>query len=298
VISKNTKKFKKEFIMKKTVLFLVICLFGSYVFAFPGNFSEERFGFFNASGDAGILSSIKEEKGSDNLMGSFNSCFRRMTRLIRSLDLNEEQIEKIHAIKTETLIKAIPMGSDLAVAGIKLHSEMKKDKVNEKEVNKLIEEFTKVQADLMKTAANTVSRIKKELTPEQLKKFKTLMQKRFYGKKHLKARKKRNHRSKHGLGNKRNHRARHGMQDNDNARHGMQGNNRICRDRHFRHHSDVERYKGFEHSSKYGEYRNKKHNGSSYFKKGKMNKSLKGVRKKSAAPGKRNIFKQIISKLK
>lgn len=97
---------------------------------------------------------------------------KKLKGLNKYLELTDEQQTKVDGIKTDAMIKGVTNGASMAISGIKIRSQLKNDKVDQKEVNSLIDSFTASQAEIMKAVTKAVINVKAQLTPSQLKKLK------------------------------------------------------------------------------------------------------------------------------
>ncbi len=89
------------------------------------------------------------------------------SRFVKELNLTDEQIGKIDKIFTDTEKKLI----DLRAAWRKAELELKGLDGKEAEFLKKIDEIYKIKAEIHKSIFLMTNQIKKELTPEQLKKL-------------------------------------------------------------------------------------------------------------------------------
>lgn len=89
------------------------------------------------------------------------------SRFVKELNLTDEQINKLDKIFLDTQKKLI----DLRSACRKAELELKSLEGKEAESLKKIDEIYKIRADIHKTIFLMTNQIRKELTPEQLKKL-------------------------------------------------------------------------------------------------------------------------------
>ncbi|MBU1075997.1 MAG: Spy/CpxP family protein refolding chaperone [Spirochaetes bacterium] len=91
--------------------------------------------------------------------------------IITELALTDEQIEKIEKIKTDTQKEMIKTGAVVAEKMLDLKEEMRKEKLNESAINKLINEIADKRNQMFKIRMKSKLEGLKLLTPEQRKKL-------------------------------------------------------------------------------------------------------------------------------
>ena len=98
-----------------------------------------------------------------------------LARVARKLDLNEEQRAKARMLWHTQRKQAIRLEADIAIAAIDLHELLETEPVNLPKAKELVQAMAARRADLHYGQIVLMQDIRKLLTPEQQKKFRTLM---------------------------------------------------------------------------------------------------------------------------
>ncbi len=99
---------------------------------------------------------------------------KRMQRCREFLDLTDEQKEKMKAIKLETAQKLLPIKNEIKEKRARLHTLSTAEKANMKDINKVIDNITKLVGKQMKVNAACRQQMRSLLTDEQRIKFDTM----------------------------------------------------------------------------------------------------------------------------
>jgi len=100
-------------------------------------------------------------------------------RLQKKLNLTEDQV-KLVAADHDKMVKIIdPIKEQLKAKRIELMTILAADNVDEAQANKLIGDISALQMKLEKTVLDNAINMRKNLTPEQQKKFKEMLHKDF-----------------------------------------------------------------------------------------------------------------------
>ncbi|MCP4650780.1 MAG: hypothetical protein GY853_11985 [PVC group bacterium] len=88
------------------------------------------------------------------------------------LELNEKQVNKIKALELEAKKEIIRAEAEIEILGLDIKTKLHEDKINVKEVNKLIDEKYEFKKKKAKTLVNGIAKLKAVLTKEQTQKLK------------------------------------------------------------------------------------------------------------------------------
>ncbi|MFC2061358.1 Spy/CpxP family protein refolding chaperone [Elusimicrobiota bacterium] len=113
-------------------------------------------------------SSMHDEKG-------------KWMRIMEELDLSQEQKEQIRKKKHESMKKKIEMHSELKLKLHDLKYELTEDKINTGKMNRLIDEISDIQKEMLKFRVNSLLEFKEVLTEEQWNKIKDVKSGGFLG---------------------------------------------------------------------------------------------------------------------
>ncbi len=97
------------------------------------------------------------------------------------LDLSEEQVTVIRALKVETKKAYIRQKADAEIVGVDIMAQLYEDKVNTGRVNKLIDKKYAIKAANAKTLVGAYAQLKSQLSAEQMDQLGELRKKQ-YGK--------------------------------------------------------------------------------------------------------------------
>ncbi len=92
----------------------------------------------------------------------------------KDLGLTEEQVKTIISLKMDTKKDLIKKKADIEVISVDILSELFEDKVDVKNVNKLIDQKYEAKKELAKSLVASYAKLKETLTEEQLKKLKDI----------------------------------------------------------------------------------------------------------------------------
>jgi len=106
----------------------------------------------------------------------------KMMHMMKNLDLTEKQSETIRSIKKEQNEKIQSTRANMKEIRKSLHEQAKAENFDAAKVRELADAKAKLMADMTVMRTETMHRIRKELTPEQVDKFDSMKQ----------------HKSKHG----------------------------------------------------------------------------------------------------
>lgn len=98
-----------------------------------------------------------------------------LARVTRQLDLNEEQRAQVRTLWHTQRKQTVRLEADIAIAAIDLHELLETEPVNLPKAKELVQAMATRRADLHYAQIALMQDIRKLLTPEQQKKFRTLM---------------------------------------------------------------------------------------------------------------------------
>jgi len=98
-----------------------------------------------------------------------------LARVTRQLDLNEEQRAQVRTLWHTQRKQTIRLDADIAIAAIDLHELLEAETVNLPKAKELVQAMATKRAELHYAQIALMQDIRKLLTPEQQKKFRTLM---------------------------------------------------------------------------------------------------------------------------
>ena len=94
------------------------------------------------------------------------------------IGLTEDQVNKIEKMQEQFAEYAIKQKADLKIKEMKFHSYLKKDKIDRKNMEKMIREITSMKTGMQIAHMNYLLDLKELLTPEQLQKIETFRKER------------------------------------------------------------------------------------------------------------------------
>ena len=118
---------------------------------------------------------VKKGRGMGNMETGCMCGEHRMTEMIKSLGLDEKQTEEVNAIHNKLQKEVIRKGADVEVKSIEMREIMSKDPVDLKEAEAKIREIEALKSDMKIMHIRAHEEIRGKLTPEQKKKFKSMM---------------------------------------------------------------------------------------------------------------------------
>ncbi len=154
---------KKSFVQS---VFLIAAVFLSVSFAFAGHPGKCRMGKENLS-DKYFMKTMFILENSDELA------------------LTEDQIQSIKKLKIETKKELIKKEAELDIIGLDIHSKLMEDKINTKDVGKLIDQKMDLKKQKMMTLVESFASLKNILTDAQKKTLKDLHKKSMKNKKEM-----------------------------------------------------------------------------------------------------------------
>lgn len=105
--------------------------------------------------------------------------FRR-ERLQRSLDLTDEQNQMFEKYRKELNNQLAPLREKIHQKRRELLALLKADTIEEEKVNAVLAEIANLQAEIEKNVVHHSIKIRKMLTPEQQKKFITVLEQQLF----------------------------------------------------------------------------------------------------------------------
>ncbi|MBN1898125.1 MAG: Spy/CpxP family protein refolding chaperone [Spirochaetes bacterium] len=93
----------------------------------------------------------------------------RFRHIVDRLELTDEQVEKLHKIKTETRKMLVDLGAELKKKQIDLQELTFADKVDKGKVKSIVKKINEIKSDIFEKLVDTKIRIWEILTPEQKK---------------------------------------------------------------------------------------------------------------------------------
>lgn len=104
-------------------------------------------------------------------------------RMMRKLELNEDQDEKVKGIMTELRKKGIRLRADARIAGIELREMISQETVDKAGVEAKVAEIIRISGDLLRARTEAALAIREILTPEQRAKAGGLLKRMLEGRK-------------------------------------------------------------------------------------------------------------------
>lgn len=108
----------------------------------------------------------KEDRGKDE--DKFFKKFHLILENKDMLNLSEDQMQKIMDLKINAKKDVIRNNAEIEIVGLDIKVELKKDKIDLKAVNKLIDKKYDLKKNKAKALAQAYAKLKDILTPEQL----------------------------------------------------------------------------------------------------------------------------------
>ena len=87
------------------------------------------------------------------------------------LDLTDEQLEQLEAIRHETENEAIRLRAEIEIKENELRREFTKDETDKAAVNKLVKDISQLSEKMMRLRVDSLLKTKEILTPEQFRKL-------------------------------------------------------------------------------------------------------------------------------
>lgn len=98
-------------------------------------------------------------------------------RSLMGLDLNEQQMESLKAVRSRAMKEAIRKGADMSIAHMEQKDLLDKDPVDMKAVEAKVRQIEALRSDMHLLHIKARQEIKSILNPEQRKKFKEILEK-------------------------------------------------------------------------------------------------------------------------
>lgn len=151
-------------------------LLGVLSLGLPGRAQEAgpwRHGFAEGGFGQGGIGGRGEHRMGQRLMAMLES-----DRAKTALGLTDQQTDQLRKIMVEAQKSTLKMRADMAVRGIELRELLRADKPDRDTVMKKVQEISNLRGEMMKQHIDGLLAAKAVLTPEQQKKFRTLMERR------------------------------------------------------------------------------------------------------------------------
>lgn len=116
------------------------------------------------------LSLARKQEGSKGKSSGRGSKYS----IMKELNLTKEQKEKIRKQKYESSRKRLNLRNDLSLKRYDLKYELSMMKIDDRKVNKLIDEISEIQKNILKNKVNSLKDFKTILTSEQWEKIKNI----------------------------------------------------------------------------------------------------------------------------
>ncbi len=121
--------------------------------------------------------SSKYKKWSASLAEKDLFCGRTVLKYKEELGLSREQIKKIENLMLAHEEQSIRAGAEVKIGGLRFATYVKSEKVDRKEIEKLIRELSQKKTACMIEYMNYLLDVRETLTEEQLRKIKSLREK-------------------------------------------------------------------------------------------------------------------------
>jgi periplasmic protein CpxP/Spy len=102
----------------------------------------------------------------------------KMMKMMKKLDLSDNQKLAVHSIFENAMESAEPLHEQMKKIAKALHEEMQKDPVDQNKLRQLAADKANTKVDLMLLHKNTMTKVKAELTEEQIAKLDKMKAKR------------------------------------------------------------------------------------------------------------------------